>query len=232
MSDDTTSGEFQEAAALYSPAHKMLDPHQAIDQENALARIMFPNKTLTDAHFDKARELLTHFGSLAGTLNASAIDLNKQNVDLATFHMFQAVVATTLHTLQARIESGPSISSWDALSEYLTATMAHNKQEKFKVLYLDRQNNLIADENQGLGTLDHVPVYPREVAKRALELNASSIILAHNHPSGDPTPSTDDIQMTEQVIKACEAIGVTVHDHAVIGHNGNVISFRSEGLMP
>ena len=108
--------------------------------------------------------------------------------------------------------------------------MAHNRIEEFRILYLDRKNILIADEAQARGTVDHVPVYPREVAKRALELNASALILVHNHPSGDPTPSSSDIDMTAQIERALDPLGITLHDHLVIGHNTE-ISFRSEGLL-
>lgn len=108
--------------------------------------------------------------------------------------------------------------------------MAHRETEQFRILYLDRKNILIADEEQGRGTVDHVPVYPREVAKRALELNASALILVHNHPSGDPTPSHSDITMTGQIQSACDALGLTLHDHLIIGKSRE-LSFRSEGLL-
>jgi DNA repair protein RadC len=108
--------------------------------------------------------------------------------------------------------------------------MAHRETEQFRILYLDRKNILIADETQAAGTVDHVPVYPREVAKRALELNASAVILVHNHPSGDPTPSHEDVEMTERVRFACEAIEVTVHDHVIIGKDRET-SFRGQGLL-
>jgi DNA repair protein RadC len=108
--------------------------------------------------------------------------------------------------------------------------MAHRATEEFRLLFLDRKNVLIADEAQGAGTVDHVPVYPREVARRALELNASAIILVHNHPSGDPTPSGADVAMTEEIVRACATIGVMLHDHVVIG-KGTEASFRSLGLI-
>ena len=108
--------------------------------------------------------------------------------------------------------------------------MSHNETEQFRVLFLDRKNVLIADEEQAKGMVDHVPVYPREVAKRALELNASAIILVHNHPSGDPTPSQSDITMTQQIQLACDALGLTLHDHLIIGKSRE-LSFRTEGLI-
>ena len=124
----------------------------------------------------------------------------------------------------------PVISSWDAVLDYCHTTMAHRETEQCRVLYLDRKNILIADEEQARGTVDHVPVYPREVVKRALELNASALILVHNHPSGDPTPSTADISMTEQIRSGAEALGLTLHDHLIIGKSAE-LSFRSAGYL-
>jgi DNA repair protein RadC len=122
------------------------------------------------------------------------------------------------------------VSSWDALLEYCQTTMAHRETEQFRVLYLDRKNVLIADELQARGTVDHVPVYPREVVKRALELNASAFILIHNHPSGDPSPSEADIDMTMQIQQAATALGITLHDHLIVGKSCE-LSFRAEGLL-
>jgi DNA repair protein RadC len=124
----------------------------------------------------------------------------------------------------------PVISSWDALLDYCHTTMSHRETEEFRILFLDRKNSLIADETQGSGTVDHVPVYPREIMRRALELNASAVILVHNHPSGDPTPSQADIAMTEQVQRAGESLSITLHDHLVIGKSCE-ISFRASGLL-
>ena len=120
--------------------------------------------------------------------------------------------------------------AWDAVLDYCHTTMAHRDTEQFRVLFLDRKNVLIADEAQGNGTVDHVPVYPREVVKRALELNASAIILVHNHPSGDPTPSDSDIQMTNQVNDAATALGITLHDHLIVGKSTE-LSFRGTGYL-
>ena len=122
------------------------------------------------------------------------------------------------------------ISSWGALLEYCRTTMAHREVEQFRVFYLDRKNTLIADEEQARGTVDHVPVYPREIVKRALELNASALILVHNHPSGDPTPSRSDIDMTFQIRDAAELLGIVLHDHLIVG-KARELSFRSEGYL-
>ncbi len=131
---------------------------------------------------------------------------------------------------RARVMQRHVISGWDALLDYCHTTMAHREIEQFRVFYLDRKNVLIADEEQAKGTVDHVPVYPREVAKRALELNASALILVHNHPSGDPTPSQSDIDMTNRIHDACTALGLTLHDHLIIGKSTE-LSFRSEGYI-
>lgn len=141
------------------------------------------------------------------------------------------IVEAAAHRLaQGRIRNTQIISSWQALLSYCQTSMAHSDVEQFRILFLDRKNILIADELQARGTIDHVPVYPREIMKRALELNASALILIHNHPSGDPTPSEADIAMTEQINQAARVMGVELHDHLVIGKSCE-ISFRSEGLL-
>ena len=122
------------------------------------------------------------------------------------------------------------ISSWDALLSYCRAAMADEKTELFRILFLDKKNILIADEVQQRGTVDHTPVYPREVVKRALELGASAIILVHNHPSGNPTPSRNDIDMTRQIVDAAAALNIRVHDHLIIGHKHHA-SFKTLGLL-
>jgi len=124
----------------------------------------------------------------------------------------------------------PALSSWTALLDYCTAAMARVANEEFRVLFLDRKNVLVADEVQARGTVDHAPVYPREIDKRALEHGASAIILVHNHPSGDPTPSRADIEMTREIAAAAKALRIAVHDHLVIGRNGHA-SFKSLGLL-
>ena len=123
-----------------------------------------------------------------------------------------------------------TLSSWRALVDYCMLQMAREANEQFRILFLDRKNKLIKDEVQNRGTVDHTPVYPREVVKRALELSASSIILVHNHPSGDPTPSTADVEMTKQIVEAAKTLDITVHDHLIIGRSGHA-SLRQLGLM-
>ena len=178
-----------------------------------------------------ARRLLDHFGDFNRVISAP-ID------DIAAVHGAGHAVAVELKVVQAaaqrltraRVIGRPVLSSWDALLDYCQANMAHLSYEQFRILYLDRKNTLITDELQARGTVDHVPVYPREIVKRALELNASALILVHNHPSGDATPSQQDIDMTQQIISAAAALGITVHDHLVIGKSDQ-ISFRAQGLI-
>ena len=139
---------------------------------------------------------------------------------------FEAALASA----RARVLNRPALSSWDALLTYCHTTMAHRDTERFRILFLDRKNVLIADEEQARGTVDHVPVYPREVVKRALEVNASALILVHNHPSGDPAPSQADIAITRQIDEAARLLNIVVHDHIVIGRSREV-SFRATGLL-
>ncbi len=135
-----------------------------------------------------------------------------------------------LRLVRAEVRHRHVIASWQQLLDYLTATAGYAEAEEFHLLFLDRKNALIADERQQRGTVDHVPVYPREVVKRALDLGASAIIMVHNHPSGDPTPSKGDIDMTRSVAAALAAVGVAVHDHVIVGR-GRHASFKSLGLL-
>lgn len=143
---------------------------------------------------------------------------------------FKIVQASAIKLAQTEVMNKPVISSWTALLNYCKAAMAYNTTEQFRILFLDRKNVLIADEVQQKGTVDHTPVYPREVVKRALDLGASSIILVHNHPSGDPTPSQADINMTRQIVDTAKPLGISVHDHLVIG-KGSHASFKSLQLI-
>ncbi len=178
-----------------------------------------------------ARALLDRFGDFNGVVSAPESRLLEQTgVGDAVVTELKIVEAAAQRLARARVIRRSVISSWDALLDYCRTAMAHRDTEHFRILFLDRQNALIADEEQARGTVNHVPVYPREVAKRALELNASALILVHNHPSGDPTPSDSDIAMTDRVRAAVEALDITLHDHLVIGH-GREVSFRDAGLL-
>lgn len=178
-----------------------------------------------------ARHLLETFGDFNGVLSAPPQRLREvKGVGDAVLTELKIVEAAAHRLARSRVLGKQVLSSWDALLDYCQTSMAHRDTEQFRILFLDRKNVLIADEPQARGTVDHVPVYPREVVKRALELNASAIILVHNHPSGDPTPSQADIDMTAQIQMAADALGITLHDHLVIGKSQE-LSFRSEGLL-
>lgn len=187
-----------------------------------------------------AKALLTRFGSLAAVLAASVEDLMTVKAEDSRGRA-KGVGAETaldlaaLHEVSRRVAKEEAnrrtvISSWTALLAYVRLSLQHEPREQFRVLYLDKKNQLILDEIQNRGTVDHAPVYPREVVRRALELSASAMIIVHNHPSGDPTPSRADIDMTRQVIEAARALSVTVHDHLIVGREG-VASFKQLGLM-
>lgn len=178
-----------------------------------------------------ARRLIDTFGDLNGVLAAPIGRLERvEGVGPAVALELKVMETVTHRMARAKVMQRHVISSWDAVLDYCHTVMAHRDTEQFRVLYLDRKNVLIADEQQGEGTVDHVPVYPREVVKRALELNASALILVHNHPSGDPTPSSDDIGMTQQVAQAAQALGISLHDHLIIGRSRE-LSFKSQGLI-
>jgi DNA repair protein RadC len=178
-----------------------------------------------------ARALLDRFGDFNRVISASEARLRDiSGVGDAVVVELKVVEAAAQRLARAKVLKSHVVSSWDALLDYCHTTMAHRETEQFRVLYLDRKNVVIADEEQAEGTVDHVPVYPREIAKRALELNASALILVHNHPSGDPTPSPADIEMTRQIQTACDALGLTLHDHLIIGKSTE-LSFRSDGYL-
>jgi len=178
-----------------------------------------------------AKRLLERFGSLSATLGADAQELAQvEGVGEATVHALKLVQAAGIRLGREEVMGRPVIGNWRQLIAYCRASMAHGKVEQFRLLFLDRKNALIADEVQQRGTVDHTPVYPREVVKRALELNASALIMVHNHPSGDPTPSKADIEMTREVREAAERLGITLHDHVIISKSGHN-SFKSLGLL-
>lgn len=178
-----------------------------------------------------AKELLATFGDLNGVIAASEHRLLKvPGTTPKVWFQLRLFEAIAHRMARAKVMQRSIIGSWDDLMRYCKTVMASRETEQFRVLFLDQRNTLIADEAQARGTVNHVPVYPREVAKRALEINATAIILVHNHPSGDPTPSKADIDMTEQIDLACDAIGVRIHDHVIIGKDRDA-SFRSLGLL-
>ncbi|HEX2891734.1 RadC family protein [Vineibacter terrae] len=178
----------------------------------------------------QAKRLLARFGTLGDVLSADTERLKDEGVDPRTVVMFRAVREAGLRLARREVVDRPVIGSWQKLIDYCHAALQYEKTEQFRILFLDRKNVLIADEVQQRGTVDHTPVYPREVVKRALALSASALILVHNHPSGDPTPSRADIEMTKEVKAAAKALGIEVHDHLVIGRKSHA-SFRSLGLL-
>lgn len=178
-----------------------------------------------------ARALLDAFGDFNRVITAPMQRLRDvAGVGDAVITELKIVEASAHRMARSRVIQRHVISSWDAVLDYCHTTMAHRDTEQFRILFLDRKNVLIADEAQANGTVDHVPVYPREVVKRALELNASALILVHNHPSGDPTPSDSDIDMTLQVNEAATALGITLHDHLIVGKSTE-LSFRGAGYL-
>jgi DNA repair protein RadC len=178
-----------------------------------------------------AKALLDRFGDFAGVIAAAPHQLEAvSGMGDASIAALKVVQAGSVRLLRQQVMRKNVIDSWDRLIDYCTAAMAHEGVEQLRLLFLDRKNALIADEVQQQGTVDHTPLYTREVVKRALELGASALIVVHNHPSGDPTPSQGDIKMTRDVRDALEKIGVTLHDHLVVGRNGHE-SFRARGLL-
>ena len=178
-----------------------------------------------------AKRLIESFGDFNGVISAPRSRLAEvPGIGQAVICELKIVEAAAHRLARARVMHRHALSSWSSLMDYCKTTMAHRDTEQFRVLYLDRKNVLIADEEQGKGTVDHVPVYPREVVKRALEVNASALILVHNHPSGDPTPSRADVDMTRQIEQAAKAVGVVLHDHVIVGKEQDT-SFRSQGLL-
>ncbi len=169
-----------------------------------------------------AKALLDRFGTLAGVFGADAILLQEiSGVGEAVALDLKLMSAISHRTLKSDIRGKTVLSSWSSVIDYCHAAMAYETREQFRILFLDKRNALIADEVQQRGTIDHTPVYPREVVKRALDLSATAIVLVHNHPSGDPTPSRADIDMTKMIIDTAQPLGITVHDHIIIGKEGH-----------
>lgn len=178
-----------------------------------------------------AKNLIDTFGSFADVISADPDRLKQiKGLGDAAITEFRIVQATAQKLAQGKVMNRPVLSSWRALLDYCQTIMAHEQVEQFRVLFLDKKNRLIADEIQSKGTVDHTPVYVREVMKRAVALNAAAVILVHNHPSGDPTPSRADIAMTKEIIAAGEALGIRVHDHVIVG-KGMHASFKALELI-
>ena len=178
-----------------------------------------------------AKALLARFGSFANVIAATEQDLVAvKGIGESAAATLKVVHAAALRLAQSEVRDAPVLNNWDRLTQYLQAAIAREPIEQFRVLFLDTRNRLIADEAQARGTVNHTPVYPREVVRRALELGATALILVHNHPSGDPEPSRADLEMTQAVKEAARALEITVHDHIIVG-NGKILSFRREGYL-
>jgi DNA repair protein RadC len=178
-----------------------------------------------------AKALISHFGSFAEAISAPPERLKEvQGVGDSVVAALKVVQAAAGRLARGQVHRRPVLSSWSAVLDYCRTTMAFESVEQFRILFLDKRNQLIADEKQQTGTVDHTPVYPREVVKRALELSATAVILVHNHPSGDPTPSRADIQMTQAIIDVAKPLGILVHDHIIVGKDGHA-SFKGLKLI-
>lgn len=180
---------------------------------------------------DIAKRLIARFGTFAEVVNAPEPRLKEvADVGDAVVGELKLVRAAALRLMQSAIIERPALASWSQVLDYVRAVQAYEHREQFRILFLDKKNRLIADEVQGQGTVDHTPVYVREVVKRALELSATALILVHNHPSGDPTPSRADIDMTKLIVEAARPLGIVIHDHIIVGRDGHA-SFKALRLI-
>ena len=193
----------------------------ALSDYEILELLLFRSVPRADTK-ERAKALLKRFGSLAEVLGAPEHLLCEvPDIGMASALDLKVVAAAALRMTRGEIKGREVLSSWGQVLDYCRAAMAFEEREQFRILFLDKKNALIADEVQQTGTVDHTPVYPREVVKRALELSATAIILVHNHPSGDPTPSRADIDMTKMIIESAKPLGIAVHDHIIIGKDGH-----------
>lgn len=178
-----------------------------------------------------AKQLIQHFGSFAEVIGAPLSRLTEvKGVGESVALDLKIVEAALKRTMKGQIARKPVLSSWSSVIDYCRLAMAFAEREQFRILFLDRKNALIADEVQQTGTVDHTPVYPREVMRRALELSATALILVHNHPSGDPTPSGADMRMTRELVDIARPLGIAIHDHIIVGRDGHA-SFKGLGLI-
>jgi DNA repair protein RadC len=230
-------GSFFEAGAETHSGHRqrlrqrfVIGGAEALPDYELLELVLFRAFARKDTK-DVAKRLIARFGSFAEVINAPAERLKEvKDVGDAVVTELKIVRASALRLAKSEIMERPALSSWTQVLDYVRAAQAYENRELFRILFLDKKNRLIADEVQGEGTVDHTPVYVREVVKRALELSATAIILVHNHPSGDPSPSRADIDMTKLIIEAARPLGVSVHDHIIVGREGHA-SLKSLRLI-
>ena len=203
---------------------------QALQEYELLELVLFMAIPRRDVK-PLAKELLKRFGSFSDLMNAAPEELMKvDGVSEGVATSLKIITASAHHLMKTELMEQPVLSNWTRLMDYCQATMAHETREHFRILFMNKKNELIADEIQGSGTVDHTPAYPREIMKRALELGATALILLHNHPSGDPKPSQADIDMTQQIMRAAEPLNILIHDHIIIARSGYT-SFKSMGLI-
>ena len=194
---------------------------EALSDYELLEMALFPALPRRDTK-PLAKALLKTFGSFAEVIHAPVARLREvDGIGEASINQIKLLAAAASRVAKGEIRRKIALSSWNDVIEYCRSGMAFADKEQFRLLFLDKRNQLIADEIQQTGTVDHTPVYPREVIKRALELSATALILVHNHPSGDPTPSQADIQMTKAIVEIAKPLGISVHDHIIVGKNGH-----------
>lgn len=225
-SDDPPETGFAEAPHYHGHRERLRDRFRdagadALSDYELLEMVLFRALPRRDVK-PLAKVLITKFGSFAETVHAPE-NLLKEVSGLGDSAIIEIklIAATASRVAKGQVKQKTVLSSWATVLDYCRASMAFADKEQFRILFLDKRNQLIADELQQVGTIDHTPVYPREVVKRALELSATAIILVHNHPSGDPTPSTADIQMTKSIMSISSPLGISVHDHIIVGKNGH-----------
>ncbi|MGY8682907.1 DNA repair protein RadC [Bradyrhizobium sp. UFLA05-153] len=193
----------------------------ALSDYELLEMALFPALPRRDTK-PLAKTLIKTFGSFAEVIHAPVARLRKvEGVGEAAINQLKLIAAAASRVTKGEVKSRNALSSWNEVIDYCRSSMAFADKEQFRLLFLDKRNQLIADEVQQTGTVDHTPVYPREVIKRALELSATALILVHNHPSGDPSPSQADIQMTKAIIEIAKPLGIAVHDHIIVGKGGH-----------
>jgi DNA repair protein RadC len=203
---------------------------EALADYEVLEYLLFGANTRGDTK-PLAKALLARFGSLAGVLNAEPAVLRQvKGIGEAAIATLKIAALAARRMARSELSRKPLLGSWQALIDYLAIDMAHLSVERVRVLYLDTQNRLILDHHVGDGSIDEAAVHPREVIRRGLDVGAGALILVHNHPSGNPEPSRADIQLTQRIVEAGRLLGITVHDHVIVGREGHV-SLRAKGLM-
>ena len=208
---------------LFDGGGKALLDHELIEYLLALA---IPRRDTKD----QAKALIARYGGIGPLLSASAETLRREGLSESVIGALKIAEATALRLLESRAEGAPVLSSWEALTDYLHAAMAHSRTEQVRVLFLNARNMLIANEAMWNGSVDEASVHVREIISRAIQLGATALIVVHNHPSGDPTPSSQDIRVTQDLVEAARHMKIAVHDHVIVGASGRT-SMRALGLI-